>query len=143
MEGYIIPSNSSLQTSSRANQRSRKLMAIARQHLFGYTFNIFEREDQNFQWSREYSYYSSHSTQNEVIWTSRIALAGCVPEVFECKEVVSWCIENIYFKPNNYSTARPLSCFFVTSGLPQYIEIVATNIERSRRRLQGIPKNAW
>jgi hypothetical protein len=33
------------------------------------------------------------SAQNEVIWTSRIALAGCVPEVFDCKEVVSWCAE--------------------------------------------------
>jgi hypothetical protein len=31
--------------------------------------------------------------QNEVIWTSGIARAGCVPEVFDCKEVVSWCAE--------------------------------------------------
>jgi hypothetical protein len=28
-----------------------------------------------------------------VIWTSRIARAGCFPEVFDCKEVVSWCVE--------------------------------------------------
>jgi hypothetical protein len=40
--------------------------------------------------SREYSYYSTPSTQNQVIWTSGIAHAGCVPEVFECKEPVSW-----------------------------------------------------
>jgi hypothetical protein len=28
-----------------------------------------------------------------VIWTSGIAHAGCVPEVFDYKEVVSWCAE--------------------------------------------------
>jgi hypothetical protein len=55
--------------------------------------NIFEREDHNFQWFRAYSYYSSPSIQNEVIWTSGIARAGCVPKVFDCKEVVSWCAE--------------------------------------------------
>jgi hypothetical protein len=46
------------------------------------------------------------------------------------------------FKPKNYSTAEPLSCFFVTSGLPQDIEIVAANIDLQRRRLQGVPKKA-
>ena len=55
--------------------------------------NIFGCEDQNFQWSRAYSYYSTPATQNEVIWTSGIARTGCVPEVFDCKEVVSWCAE--------------------------------------------------
>jgi hypothetical protein len=28
-----------------------------------------------------------------VIWTSEIARAGCVPEVFDRKELVAWCIE--------------------------------------------------
>jgi hypothetical protein len=28
-----------------------------------------------------------------VIWTFGIAREGCVPEVFDCKEVVSWCVE--------------------------------------------------
>jgi hypothetical protein len=69
-------------------------MAAARRQFCGDTVNIFGREDQNFQWSREYSYYSSCSTQNEVIWTSGIARVGCVPEVFDCKEVVSWCAKN-------------------------------------------------
>jgi hypothetical protein len=68
-------------------------MASARQQLCGDTVNIFRHEDQNFQWSREYSYYSSPATQNEVIWTSGIAHAGCVPEVFDCKELVSWCAD--------------------------------------------------
>jgi hypothetical protein len=35
----------------------------------------------------------SCSTQNEVIWTSGIAHAGCVSEFFYYKEVVSWCVE--------------------------------------------------
>jgi hypothetical protein len=93
VEGYIIPSECSFQTSSGENRRSRQLMAATRQQFCGDTVNIFGREDQNFQWSRAYSYYSSPSAQNEVIWTSGIARAGCVPEVFDCKEVVSWCAE--------------------------------------------------
>jgi hypothetical protein len=48
----------------------------------------------------------------------------------------------IYFKPKNYSIAGPLSCFFVTSGLPQDVEIVEANIDLQRRRLQGVPKKA-
>jgi len=44
------------------------------------------------------------------------------------------------FMPRNYSTVEPLSCFFVTSSLSQYIEIVIVDIELLRRRLQGIPK---
>jgi hypothetical protein len=56
----------------------------------GYTINILGGEDQNSQWCKAYSYYSSPSTQNEVIWTSGIARAACVPEVFACKEGVSW-----------------------------------------------------
>ena len=55
--------------------------------------NMFAHKDQNFQWSRAYFYYSSHSAQNEVIWTFVISRAGCIPEVFDCKEVVSWCVE--------------------------------------------------
>jgi hypothetical protein len=74
-------------------RRSCKLMTATPQQFCGDTVNIFGREDQKFQWSRAYSYYSSYFSQNEVIWTSGIARAGCVPEVFYCKEVVSWCAE--------------------------------------------------
>jgi hypothetical protein len=56
-------------------------------------FEHFWTRGHNFQWSRAYSYYSSPSAQKEVIWTSEIARAGCVPEVFDCKELVSWCAE--------------------------------------------------
>jgi hypothetical protein len=92
-QGYIIPSNFSFHSSSGENKRSCRLMAAGRQQFCGDTVNMFAHEDQNFQWSRAYFYYSSHSAQNEVIWTSGIARAGCVPEVFDCKEVVSWCAE--------------------------------------------------
>jgi hypothetical protein len=72
-------------------------MAIStRQHFCGDTLNIFEREDQNFQWLRAYRYYSSPPTAQKdgnVIWTSGIARVGCVPEVFNCKEIVAWSVD--------------------------------------------------
>jgi hypothetical protein len=46
----------------------------------------------------------------------------------------------ICFKPRIYYNVEPLSCFFVTSGLSQDIEIGAPNIDSPRRRLQGFPK---
>jgi hypothetical protein len=90
---YIIPSNSSFQSSSGENKRSCKLMAVGQKQFFGDTMNIFRCQDHNFHWSREYSYYSSCFSQNEVICTYGIARAGCAPEFFDCKEVVSWCTE--------------------------------------------------
>jgi hypothetical protein len=64
------------------------MLAKARQLFCGGTLNTFGHEDQNFQWSKVYSYYSSPPAKKDVIWTSRIAHAGCVPEVFDCKELV-------------------------------------------------------
>jgi hypothetical protein len=64
-----------------------------RQHFCRDTLNIFGHEDQNFQWSREYSYYLSPPAQKDVIWTYGIACTRCVPQVFKCKELVAWCIE--------------------------------------------------
>jgi hypothetical protein len=69
------------------------MATTTRQQLCGDTLNIFGREDQNFQWSRAYSYYSSPPAQKDIIWASGIARAGCVPEVFDCKELVAWCVE--------------------------------------------------
>jgi hypothetical protein len=93
-EDYIISLKHSFQILSGLKEHSRQLMAATtRQQFCRDTLNIFGHEDQNFQWSRAYSYYSSPSAQKEVIWTSEIARAGCVPEVFDCKELVSWCTE--------------------------------------------------
>ena len=55
--------------------------------------NILRCEGQNFQWSRAYSYYSTSIAENQLIWTSKISHAGCVPEVFYCKDLVSWCTD--------------------------------------------------
>jgi hypothetical protein len=55
--------------------------------------NTFGCEDHKFQWSRAFSYYSTPKTENQVIWTSEIAHAGCVPKVFDCKDLVSWCAD--------------------------------------------------
>ena len=67
--------------------------ATTRQQFCGDTLNIFGCEDHNFKWSRSYSYYSSPSAQKEVIWTSVIARAWCVPEFVDCKELISWCAQ--------------------------------------------------
>jgi hypothetical protein len=74
-------------------------MATRRQQFCGDTLNIFGREDQNFQWSRSYWYYATFPLpgRNEnKIWTSGISLVGCVPEVFDCKEIVSWCTDKLF-----------------------------------------------
>jgi len=69
-------------------------MAATRQHFYGDTLNIFGCEDQSFQWSRAYYYYSSPYAQKEVIWTSRIAREDCFHKFFDCKYLVTWCTEN-------------------------------------------------
>jgi hypothetical protein len=67
-----------------------------KEHLCGDTINSFGREDHRFQWSRSYWYYSSlpppERNVNQ-IWTSGISQAGCVLEVFDFKELISWCID--------------------------------------------------
>jgi hypothetical protein len=60
--------------------------------------NIFKHEDQNFHWSRAFSYYSNFAADNQVIWTSEISHAGCVLEVFYCKDLVSWCVDKFIAK---------------------------------------------
>jgi hypothetical protein len=69
-------------------------MAAARQHFCGDTLNIFGHEDQSFQWSIAYDYYSSTSAQKKVISTSEIAAADCVPDFFYFKDLVTCCAEN-------------------------------------------------
>jgi hypothetical protein len=83
--------------------------AAARQQFYGDTLNIFGCEDHNFQWYRVYSYYSSPPAKKEEIWTSGIARAGCAPEVFDCKELVAWCIEKYVLSQGlfNFKTIPP------------------------------------
>jgi hypothetical protein len=71
-------------------------MVAARQHVCGDTLNIFEHEDQHFQWSIAYDYYSSTSAQMKVISTSEIAMTHCIPDFFffYFKDLVTCCTEN-------------------------------------------------
>jgi hypothetical protein len=67
---------------------------MRKQQLCGDTLNLFAREDQNYHWSRLYWYYSNlMGKENNKVWISGIILARCVPEVFECKHIVTWCID--------------------------------------------------
>jgi hypothetical protein len=64
--------------------------------FFGDTLNTLGHEDQQFQWSRAYKYYKSlppAEKKTNLIWTSGIALAGCVPEVTDMKEIIQWCAD--------------------------------------------------
>jgi hypothetical protein len=71
-------------------------MARRKERFCGDTLNTFRREDPKYHWSRAYKYYSTLSLPERNandIWTSGIAKAGCVPEVFDATELVSWCID--------------------------------------------------
>jgi hypothetical protein len=91
VQHYIFPSNSSFQSSSGENKRSCKLMAAGRQQFCGDTVNILDVRTRTSSGPGHTLTIHPVPAQNEVIWTSGIARAGCVPEVFYCKEVVSWC----------------------------------------------------
>jgi hypothetical protein len=117
-------------------------MASTRQQFCGDTMNIFGREDQNFQWSRAYSYYSTLATQDEVIWTYGIARAGCFPEFFDCKEMVSWCADKFISDKRIIPLRDRSSVSFVTSDLPPNVEIDGANIDVQMRRFQTIPSKS-
>jgi hypothetical protein len=68
-------------------------MALVLHQFYGDAVNIFGRHDHNFHWSRAFSYSSTSVAENQVIWTSGIAHAGCVSEVFYCKDLVSRCAD--------------------------------------------------
>ena len=69
-------------------------MSSKKKELYcGYTLNTLGCEDKEFQWSRAYNYYKVISlidTNMNLIWTSGIALAGCILEVTNFKELVQW-----------------------------------------------------
>jgi hypothetical protein len=90
-KSYIIRSHNSFKPSSTTKKPSHKPMASSPHQFCGDTVNTYGREDQNFDWSRAFSYYIIPTTENQVIWTFGIAHAGCVPEVFDYKDLVSWC----------------------------------------------------
>jgi hypothetical protein len=116
----------SFQILSGLKERSRQLMAATtRKQLCRDTLNIFGCEEQNFQWSRAYSYYSSPSAKKEVIWTFEIACACCVPKVFGCKELVAWCAEKYIPSPwiiklqDHYPVSLSPQVFYKILKLPE------------------------
>ena len=82
--------------------KSKKILSSKKKEFnCGDTINTPGHEDQEFQWSRAYNYYKSLSPiekKMNLIWTSGITLAGCVPEVTEFKEIVQWCVDNFIFE---------------------------------------------
>jgi len=67
----------------------------------GDKLNTTGREDQQFQWSRAYKYYNSLPSaekKKNLIWSSGIALEGCVLEVTDMKEIIQWCTKKIVSK---------------------------------------------
>jgi hypothetical protein len=72
-------------------------MSSRRKELsYGDTLNTLKHEYQEFQWLQAYNYYKSlPPTEKNMyqVWTSCIALASCVPEVINFKELVQWCAD--------------------------------------------------
>jgi hypothetical protein len=57
----------------------------------GDTTNTLGREDREFQWPEAYKWYSRLSLEDKSsnkVWTSGITQAGCMPKVFDFKELV-------------------------------------------------------
>jgi hypothetical protein len=72
-------------------------MARRRESFCGDTLNTFAREDPKYHWSRAYRYYSTLPPEErdvDDVWISGITKEGCVPEVFDVKELVIWCTNN-------------------------------------------------
>jgi hypothetical protein len=72
-------------------------MEKRRESFCGDTLNTFARENSENHWSKVYKKYSSLPTEERnanIVWTSGIVRAGCVPEVFDTKDLVIWCTDN-------------------------------------------------
>jgi hypothetical protein len=72
------------------------MMDRRKESFYEDTLNTFIQEDTKFYWSRGFKYYSTFpptKRSSNDIWTSRIAKAGCVLEVFDAKYLVMLCID--------------------------------------------------
>jgi hypothetical protein len=72
------------------------MVEASRKYFYGDTLIIFGREDQNFQWSREYSYYSSPPAQKDVIWASRIDSVGVSLRYLTIKNFFHGALKSMY-----------------------------------------------
>jgi hypothetical protein len=56
----------------------------------------WDEKTKYFSGLKAYMYYSTLpplEKNSNKIWTSGIALTGCVPKVYDFKELISWCID--------------------------------------------------
>jgi hypothetical protein len=54
--------------------------------------NSLAKEDKNFHWSASYQWFLNKSPEekkNDRLWTTGLVNVGCVPEVFDFKELVT------------------------------------------------------
>jgi hypothetical protein len=89
------------------------------------TLNILEREDQEFQWSQAYNYYKALSLDEKkmnLIWTLGIALAGCIPEVTNFRELISGVQKNSIREENN-PTSMTTTHFFSSFNIHQNVVV--------------------
>jgi hypothetical protein len=74
-----------------------KDMSSKRKDLYcGDIVNTLGWEDHQFQWSQAYKWYLSLPPEEKElnkVWSSGIALVGCIPEVVDFKELVLWCAD--------------------------------------------------
>ena len=77
-------------------------MSSKKKEVFcGHTLNTLGREDQHFQGSRAYNYCKSlplADKKKNLIQTSGIVLAGCVPEVTDMKDIVQWYVDKFVYE---------------------------------------------
>jgi hypothetical protein len=58
----------------------------------GDTVNSLAKEDKNFHWSTSYHWFLNKSLEekkNNRLWTTCLVNVGCVPEVFDFKELIT------------------------------------------------------
>jgi hypothetical protein len=71
-------------------------MAMRKEQFCGDTLNLFAQEDYNFHSLRSYWYFTTlplpERNENKT-WTSGIVIDICVHEFFDCKDIVSWCVD--------------------------------------------------
>lgn len=58
------------------------------------TYNYLARDDKGFHWSRAYSWYADQLVEQRMksnIWLTGLENVGCMLEVFNARDLVSWC----------------------------------------------------
>jgi hypothetical protein len=62
------------------------------------------------------------------VWTSGIVLAGCGPEVFECKDIITWCVDNIIQNRRVISLQNTYPISLVPSIFIEMLKVIDLNL---------------